>query len=142
MQNNKRIFIFTLVAFFLAASSIKAQSTTPGDGTPSPSEGDIILVPQHHDDNTQKDRWHRSPAYTPLLLSIDGHTLYSHVNAKRLPVCVEIQNEAKAIIAQYTFSGRKAEQMILPETWNGRFFVRVTWNERIYTGEFELFQQQ
>lgn len=85
-----------------------------------------------------KGQWHRIPARIPIMLYLDDHTLYSIGNDDCYPITIEVKDEQEIPIALYTIPDNKTEPIVLPESWNGRFKILVSYCERIYEGHIDL----
>lgn len=85
-----------------------------------------------------KLKWHRTPARIPIMLYLDDHTLYSIGNDDCYPITIEVKDEQETPIALYTIPDNKTEPIVLPESWNGRFKILVSYCERIYEGHIDL----
>ena len=93
-----------------------------------------------NDEKKKEDKlkWHRTPARIPIMLYLDDHTLYSIGNDDCYPITIEVKDEQETPIALYTIPDNKTEPIVLPESWNGRFKILVSYCERIYEGHIDL----
>lgn len=136
MINQRLKTIFISCAVFFMATNIKAISLKSANDTPPGVE--IRLVLQQNDEKEDKLKWHRTPARIPIMLYLDDHTLYSIGNDECYLITIEVKDEQENPIALYTIPNNKTELIVLPESWNGRFKILVSYCERIYEGHIDL----
>lgn len=140
MINQKFKTILISCAILFTATNIKAVSLKSAYNTPPGFE--IKLVPQLNlNDKKKKEdklQWHRTPARIPIMLYLDDHTLYIIGNDDCYPITIEVKDEQEPPIALYTIPDNKTEPIVLPESWNGRFKILVSYCERIYEGHIDL----
>lgn len=135
-MNTSKLFLFiaALTCSINTSICLRAQSCI-SDKIPT-SGDEVILVPK--DESKSKGQWHRTPARIPIILYLDDHTLYSIGNDECYLITIEVKDEQENPIALYTIPDNKTEPIILPESWNGRFKILVSYCERIYEGHIDL----
>lgn len=137
-MNTSKLFLFiaALTCSINTSICLGAQSCI-SEKIPT-SGNEVILVPKDDSKSKSKGQWHRIPARIPIMLYLDDHTLYSIGNDECYLITIEVKDEQGTPIALYTIPDNKTEPIVLPESWNGRFKILVSYCERIYEGHIDL----